>query len=57
MNELKIFRNSEFGTIRTLTIDNEPWFVGKDVASILGYSRTNKMQEIIYAEDEQEIDP
>lgn len=57
MNELKIFRNSEFGTIRTLTIDNEPWFVGKDVASILGYSRTNKMQEIIYAEDKQEIDP
>ena len=57
MNELKIFQSSEFGTIRTLTIDNEPWFVGKDVASILGYSRTNKMQEIIYAEDKQEIDP
>lgn len=42
MNELKIFQNSQFGTIRTLTIDNEPWFVGKDVAEILGYSDTNK---------------
>lgn len=57
MNELKIFQSPKFGTIRTLTVDNEPWFVGKDVAEILGYSRTNKLQEIIYAEDKQEIDP
>lgn len=42
MNELKIFQNSEFGTIRTLSINNEPWFIGKDVASILGYSNTRK---------------
>lgn len=40
MNELKIFKNSQFGTIRTLSINNEPWFVGKDVAEILGYSNT-----------------
>lgn len=40
MNELKIFQNSQFGTIRTLSINNEPWFVGKDVAEILGYSNT-----------------
>lgn len=32
MQELQIFKNSEFGEIRTITIDNEPWFVGKDVA-------------------------
>lgn len=32
MNELQIFKSEEFGTIRTVTIDNEPWFVGKDVA-------------------------
>lgn len=38
MNELQIFKNGEFGEIRTVTIDNEPWFVGKDVATILGYS-------------------
>lgn len=37
MNELKVFENPEFGTVRTVVIDNEPWFVGKDVADILGY--------------------
>lgn len=40
MNELEIFRNEEFGEIRTVTIDNEPWFVGKDIAGTLGYSNT-----------------
>ena len=30
MNNLQIFKNKEFGQIRTVTIDNEPWFVGKD---------------------------
>ena len=40
MNELKVFNNPEFGEIRTVDIDNEPWFVGKDVAEILGYSNT-----------------
>lgn len=39
MNELKIFKNSEFGEIRTVEIDSEPWFVGKDVAEVLGYSK------------------
>lgn len=38
MNELQIFVSKEFGQIRTVTIDNEPWFVGKDVAEALGYS-------------------
>lgn len=38
MNELTLFQNHEFGTIRSLTIDGEPWFVGKDVAEALGYS-------------------
>lgn len=37
-NELKIFTNEEFGQIRTVLIENEPWFVGKDVATALGYS-------------------
>lgn len=40
MNELKIFNSSEFGQVRTVTIDGEPWFIGKDVATILGYERT-----------------
>lgn len=38
MNELQIFNSEEFGDIRTVTIENEPWFVGKDVAEALGYS-------------------
>lgn len=40
MGELQIFKNEEFGEIRTVTIDNEPWFVGKDVAEALGYKNT-----------------
>ena len=40
MNELQIFNSEEFGDIRTVTIDNEPWFVGKDVATALGYKNT-----------------
>lgn len=39
MNELQIFNDEEFGQIRTVTINNEPWFVGKDVAIILGYAK------------------
>lgn len=39
MNNIKIFENPEFGKVRTIVIDDEPWFVGKDVAEILGYSQ------------------
>lgn len=42
MNEVKIFNSKEFGDVRTVTINGEPWFVGKDVAEILGYSNTRK---------------
>lgn len=42
MNELQIFKSPEFGQIRTLTIDSEPWFVGKDVADILGYQNGSR---------------
>lgn len=42
MNELQIFNSSEFGEIRTVTIDNEIWFVGADVAKALGYSNPRK---------------
>ena len=42
MNELKIFKNSEFGEIRTVEIDGEPWFVGKDVAEVLGYQNGSR---------------
>lgn len=42
MNELKIFENAEFGQVRTVTIENEPWFVGKDVADNLGYQNGSR---------------
>ena len=41
-NKLEVFTNAEFGSVRTLTIDEKPYFVGKDVAEILGYSNTQK---------------
>lgn len=40
--DIQIFNNDKFGQLRTVIIDNEPWFVGKDVADTLGYSDTNK---------------
>ena len=42
MNELKVFENSEFGKVRTIDIESNIWFVGKDVAEILGYSNASK---------------
>lgn len=41
MNELMIFENPTFGRVRTVEINNEPWFVGKDVAEALGYRDTS----------------
>lgn len=42
MNELQVFTNAEFGSVRTVNINDEPYFVGKDVAEILGYSNPQK---------------
>lgn len=41
MNELQIFNSREFGDVRTVTINGEPWFVGKDVTTALGYKDTS----------------
>lgn len=52
MNQLKVFQNEEFGEVRSLVINNEPWFVGKDVATVLGF--TNPRDAIsthVFAED------
>lgn len=52
MNDIQIFKNEEFGEVRTLVVNNEPWFVGNDVASILGYSQTAKaVREHVDTED------
>ena len=42
MNNLQIFKNEEFGEVWTLELNNEPWFVGKDVAEILGYENGSR---------------
>lgn len=42
MNDLQIFKNKEFGNIRIIEKDGEPWFVGKDIAEALGYQNTRK---------------
>lgn len=53
-NKIEIFNNEEFGTVRTLTIDNEPYFVGKDVAIILGYADTfGALKKHVDEEDKQ----
>lgn len=42
MTNLEVFKNEEFGEVRTVLINNEPYFVGKDVALILGYTNPQK---------------
>lgn len=55
MNDLKIFENKEFGEIRTIIENGEPWFVGKDVAEILGYSNPRKAV-IDHVDEEDKMD-
>ncbi len=54
MNELTIFNNPEFGEVRTIIIDGEPWFVGNDVATALGYTNARKaLADHVDNEDKQ----
>ena len=56
MNEMMIFNNPEFGSVRTVCINGEPWLVGKDVAVILGYSNDrDALQAHVDAEDKRII--
>ena len=56
MNDIIIYRNEQFGEIRTMERDGEIWFVGKDVAEVLGYSRATKaVTEKVDAEDRDEV--
>lgn len=57
MNEIKIFNSEEFGAVRTVVINNEPWFVAKDLSEKLGYQQTNNMKKLIDDDDTKEIDP
>jgi len=56
MNQLQVFQNNEFGQIRTLTIDNEPWFVVKDVADSLGYANSrDALSKHVDDEDKSDV--
>lgn len=47
MNNIQIFNSPEFGEVRTVVIDGEPWFVGKDIAEALGYGDGNKKSKAL----------
>ena len=52
--KLRFFENEEFGSVRTMEINGEPYFVGKDVAEILGYANTSKAL-IDHVDDEDKL--
>ena len=55
MSNLQVFNNPEFGEVRTIAVNNESYFVGKDVAEILGYSNPRKAI-IDHVDEEDKID-
>ena len=57
VNELQIFNNEEFGEIRTITKDGEPWFVGKDITEKLGYQNSSRDIARHVDEDDQIVIP
>ena len=52
MNEMQVFEHPAFGEVRTVVIDGEPWFVGKDVAQMLGYAKPQNAIQIHVDEDD-----
>ena len=56
MNELQVFKNQEFGSVRTLVINSEPWFIGKDVADVLGYkNQRDAISKHVDSEDKNTV--
>ena len=56
MSELQVFNNAEFGSVRSLMVNGEPYFVGKDVADILGYQNGSRdVNRHVDEEDRQKI--
>jgi len=56
VNDIQVFSNPEFGKVRALTINNEPWFVGKDIAGALGYSNSrDALAKHVGAEDKNTV--
>lgn len=55
MNELQIFNSEEFGEIRTVNINGEPWLAGKDVAAALGYTNPQKAIRVHVLEEDRGV--
>ena len=56
MNDIQIFENPEFGKVRTVEVNGEPWFVGKDVAEALGYSNSrDALLKHVDSEDKADV--
>lgn len=52
MNDLKVFENSEFGKVNVFVIEGEPWFIGPEIASVLGYTdKTQAIKKRVDSED------
>lgn len=57
MNEIQIFKNDAFGEVRTVTLNNEPYFVGRDVAEILGYAKPQNAIAAHVDEEDRKVAP
>ncbi len=55
MNELQVFNNAKFGDVRTLMIDNEPWFIGEDVATSLDYINPRDAIDKLVDEEDKKV--
>lgn len=56
MNNLQVFKSEEFGEVRSLLINNKPWFIGKQIADILGYQNGSRdIKRHVDEEDRQVI--
>lgn len=53
MNEIQIFESERFGKVRTIEMNGEPWFVGKDIAEALGYEKSRNAIEAHVAEEDK----
>ncbi len=51
MSQLQVFQNNDFGRVRIILVDDDPWFIGKDVANALDYDQTNNMIKRLDDED------
>lgn len=57
MDKLQIFKNEEFGEIRSLEINNEPYFIGKEIATILGYKNGSRDIKRHVDEEDRKVVP